>query len=294
MKPNRFQITNRKQIHKQLVAIIREKVQTVVAQLERHDTQANNDQLTHDARTLIKELRAIWRLLRPTITESTYQRNNRRLRDAAHKLSISRDVFVAEATVKQLIAEQTDQDLSPLIEALTGIIKQEVKSAPPASQLSAAMTEIAQALHQTIDEFHRLSLPESGWSMIELGLKATYRQARRRLRQTRQHNRARDFHDWRKSTKALWYQLRLLQPYWPAKFKRLSKKLKRLEQQLGDEHDLTMLCQRLNADPSLFGGQKSVESVINALNEKREKLRDKAIKLGQTAFRRKPKRLIKS
>src|SRR5262249_44968305 len=60
------------------------------------------DENIHAIRTSIKQLRACLLLLRPTVAERSYQRENARLRKAAQRLAPSRDLTVARKTLLAL------------------------------------------------------------------------------------------------------------------------------------------------------------------------------------------------
>ena len=56
----------------------------------------------HSVRTTIKRLRTILRLIRPGITKTVFERENLRLKEVAHRLSLARDRQVARHTLPTL------------------------------------------------------------------------------------------------------------------------------------------------------------------------------------------------
>jgi CHAD domain-containing protein len=75
-----------------------------------HESQ-NGEQDIHQIRTTIKRLRALLRLIRPTVDAAFFNRENARLRTAAGLLSFARDAEVARETLKTLlVSNQSDQD----------------------------------------------------------------------------------------------------------------------------------------------------------------------------------------
>jgi CHAD domain-containing protein len=105
------------------------------------------------------------------------------------------------------------------------------------------------------------------------------------------------FHDWRKRTKYLGYQLRLLQPGWPKLIKAQRRAVKALQGLLGEDHDLAVLTDLLaelrpqgpTADEPLAG-----ELALNReMRRQSELLRRRARHLGEIVYAEQPKALGK-
>jgi hypothetical protein len=115
------------------------------------------------------------------------------------------------------------------------------------------------------------------------GLRVTLRKGRRALERAQRRQRADDFHEWRKHVKALWYELRLIEDCSP-EISRDVMALHRAQRELGDDHNLEMLCEELSTDPAVC----DVERLRHAVNRYQRALRRKAVADTARIFSRLP------
>jgi hypothetical protein len=104
------------------------------------------------------------------------------------------------------------------------------------------------------------------------GLRVTLRKGRRALERAQRRQRPDDFHEWRKHLKALWYELRLIEDCSP-EISRDVMTLHRAQRELGDDHNLEVLCEELSTDPAVC----DVERLRRAVNRYQRALRRKAV-----------------
>ena len=95
------------------------------------------------------------------------------------------------------------------------------------------------------------------------------------------------FHEWRKRIKTLWYALRLLEQRVPME-PQLTE-LKRLEEWLGDDHNLVVLRAQVAANGSPDLGQARRRRVRQVVAERQQELRRKALNVGARVFNERPK-----
>ena len=100
------------------------------------------------------------------------------------------------------------------------------------------------------------------------------------MRQAREDPTAEAMHEWRKRVKYHSYHLRLLEPVWPAMLKAQVGAAKRLEELLGDHHDLDVFMQTLAGDPAAFGDVEKVETIRSLGHRRREELENEAFARG--------------
>src|SRR6185503_5687342 len=114
-----------------------------------------------------------------------------------------------------------------------------------------------------------------------------YRRGRRRMDVASQSGEDVDFHAWRKSTKDLWYAVRLFEPAWPAPLGALAEELHTLSQLLGDDHDLVILRDGLAA----AGGDEPALTprVETAIRRRQRALRTEALTAGNRLWAEKPR-----
>ena len=65
------------------------------------------------------------------------------------------------------------------------------------------------------------------------------------------------FHEWRKQVKNLWHQLEILEPIWPEVMKKLADECHELADALGQDHDLAVLRDVLEAEAPTPAGEPS-------------------------------------
>ena len=94
----------------------------------------------------------------------------------------------------------------------------------------------------------RWRVPDGYLTLID-GLDTSYRRGRSALRHVVADPTDDGVHEWRKAVKQLWYQIRLLEMSAPSVLEPLSSTLDGLAEALGDDHDLTVLIERIRDDP---------------------------------------------
>ncbi len=95
-------------------------------------------------------------------------------------------------------------------------------------------------------------------------------------------------HRWRKELKTLWYQLRLAKSLTTG-VAPLIADLKRLETELGDEHDLVVLAATLRACRDLRTMRADIRRIDRLAARMRQPLQRRAFALGRRVHLRKPK-----
>ncbi len=234
----------------------------------------------HDARQRLKRLRAVLHLLRLTLGERTYRLEADTLRDAGRHLAARREAQVMRKTLSQLL----DANTSPAL-------RQEMLAALPAAvdvglDLSAAAERIAASLQRSESWLqHPLRRAQ-----LLAGFSRMYRRARRRLAAVRARPDTENCHELRKCVKYLWCQRRLLRQVCPGALRGRprAKRLKRLTELLGREHDLAVLHDALR---QLQPAPAWASELTRRALAQRQALRGKALRLAQGEFKRKPKAL---
>jgi CHAD domain-containing protein len=189
----------------------------------------------HDARKRCKMLRALLRLARGGIDPAVRRAENARWREVAHALAGARDAAVRHSTFRKLISRPNS------CRALAQLLERDAEAARSASLDAAALKRLAGRVNAGQRAWERLALEHHGWRLIGTGLRRSYAQARGAWRTV--HGGASDetLHEWRKTTKTLWYHLQLLRKACPKKLDPLIDRLDELGELLGEDHDLATL-----------------------------------------------------
>ncbi|MFT3727184.1 MAG: CHAD domain-containing protein [Terricaulis sp.] len=118
--------------------------------------------------------------------------------------------------------------------------------------------------------------PEASPRQVERGVRRVAKQAQRAWRHARKAEQP-DRHAWRKREKARLYAASLLPAAWPNGRPRRRKRNAKLAQILGDERDLVLLMQRLEADHPADGAPRA----LPALSKAKKRIVKRADRLGK-------------
>jgi CHAD domain-containing protein len=246
---------------------------------------AATEEAVHDVRKRCKEVRALARLVRQPLGNE-FERFNLTVRDAADVLAPIRDAQAVLATLDDLRA--AGPNVAPDLERVRTIQANAAEQATRAIHSGDARIDHAKALLGAArNGVKRWQLPD-GFEAIAPGLERSYRRGRRALRDAVARPTDEHVHEWRKSVKNLWYQMRLLEPVAPSALTPLIESLDQLGEALGDDHDLAVLVERLASDPHHFGGALHAIRAIEIARAEQAVLRRPAFRLGATIYAEKP------
>ena len=276
-----------KPIRRELKRIARTRLRRVSKRL-RHD---HSDEAVHEGRKSIKKVEAILGLL-DQIGFTAPRKDARRLRSARRALSTLRDADVMIETFDHLrsrfpggIPEHT----SAMIRAHLLRAKSMVADR---ARRERSIVRAAKQLRQTRRSAKRWSLPVIEPSELPAIIKKSFRASRKAMKRARTRRGASNFHRWRKRVKALWYQLRLTEGLVSGMTAEIAE-FKQLETDLGEEHNLVVLCGRLAADPGLLNIKSEINEIRAMVAALQDEFRRSALVLGTRLHAVSPKRFAK-
>lgn len=279
-------------IRESVLRIINEELGGAREHLSR--TGESKESAVHEARKSLKKVRAILRLLRPSLGAKTYQLNNTRLRDIGRSLSELRD---AEALLEIL-----DQLKERYQKQLDGMTLQHARDAlaareqqhKQAMQQQNAWAELQQQLTQVSDDAPSWALPDSrDFDALSEGLERAIREGRKAMAAAYDDPSPDKFHAWRKRVKDHWYHLRVLEKLWPEVMKGYADGVKQLEQALGDDHNLALLFDTIHHSPQEFGPAKERNALLNLIEVYQQELRAEARPIGKRLYAEKPGQMLR-
>ena len=242
----------------------------------------------HQLRKRCKKIRGLLRLFRDSLDE-TYSQENAWFRDLARRFSGARD---AEAMLECLdklcnsFEEDLESDAFATVRDALAKRKSELKEdADLPDRIAAAIAELQDARGRVLG----WRLDNDGFAAVEGGLLRTYRRARKAMRAAFAEPSPERFHEWRKRVKYHWYHLRLLRDIWPAPMKALAAETKQLADLLGDDHDLAVLQDTLQAEEP--GDRDEIATLLSLAQKRQEQLKAAAQTQGWRLFNGKPKEL---
>ncbi len=245
---------------------------------------ADVETAVHDVRKRCKETRGLARLVRPALGDE-FRPFDRIVRDAAGQLSAMRDAHALLATLDNLLQAH---DLDDRLRSVRD--HQAALAAEATSALEAGDERIVAARELLIEARanSRQWKIRGGFDPIAEGLTATYRRGRRAMRTAQRDATDENMHEWRKSAKHLWYQMRLLRESSPSMIGPLIDELDGLGEALGDDHDLAVLVASLDADPDRFGTPDTVDHARRVAREQQRQLRTPAFRTGAVIYAERP------
>lgn len=214
--------------------IAREQLDRALSELAEREVNSTG---VHESRKALKRLRALLRLVQPTIGDKVFAKRNAALRRAAGVLSVRRDEAVLLETIEKLERHTGAPEIfEPLRSALHYEDHDLARPLEPATAEKARSLLVKEAKH-----FAHMRLKGKGFASVQPGLEMSYRAGRRALKNAYKKPTSEKFHDLRKAVQWHWRQMSLLSRAWPEAFEVRISAARELSQLLGDDHDLAML-----------------------------------------------------
>jgi CHAD domain-containing protein len=255
-------------------------------------SRAVTDKAVHDVRKRFKEIRGTLRLVRDELGEKIFRKENRTYRDAARPLSEMRDSKVMVDTLDNLLGHFQGRvkarEFAPLRRKL---LQRRREIRKKVLSEDRAVPGILKEIRQAKKRVKNWPLEHCGWNAVGTGLERVYAQGRKSMSAVRQNPTDETFHEWRKRTKDLRYELELLAPVWRETVAPMAEQAKHLTELLGDDHDLAVLrtlALELNQDSPLDN-----ELLLALINERRSALQREASELGDKIYAEGEKGFIK-
>ena len=209
----------------------------------------------HEARKEIKRARAVLRLARPNVRKKEFREVRKQLRKAAAQLAKPRDADVKAITLREMTRRfKTELPPGPF-RNLRVKLRRDAERQMDKFLKDGERAKVDRALRRAAKGFRQFTLNADGWDALTPGVEAVYRECREAYRRALQTNSSEDFHEWRKSAKQLWYQLKLLEQIWPEQMNRMVCELETVGEYLGEDHDLFMLEETLEHEGRSQGGK---------------------------------------
>jgi CHAD domain-containing protein len=241
----------------------------------------------HEARTAVKKLRGLLRLVQFTLGKR-FEREDRRLRDLGHTLAELRDAEVLIKTFDELF-EHFDDQLGPPFRRVHVRLNARLRGVHARVDLSARMHDVAHAFRKTHKRAKKWipragGKPVGGWNALASGLQATYRWGRKAMSRAYASGADEDFHEWRKAVKYHGYHMRLLADLWPEELNGRCDVLDRAGELLGQDHDLTIFAETLKNEPDCFDTPADNDVMLGLIRQRQEALRAMVRPLGRRLF----------
>ena len=247
----------------------------------------------HESRKSLKRARAVARLVRDALGEDEYERDNAAFRDAGRLLSGARD--------SQVLIESLDglRECYPLEFRAIQLAGFRAGLATARDAMRAELdgnggplASIEPSLRETRARVEEWRIRGRGFGALGPGLERIYLRGRRAYGTALEEATPENLHEWRKRTKDLWYSLQLLEVADPARMKPLARTVHRLSELLGDDHDLVVLGQRVDARPQDFHDAEAPVLLRGLCERRRAELQVAAFGAGSRLFQDPPAKFV--
>ena len=212
-----------------------------------------------------------------------------RLRDTAARISEFRDAFAIIATFDELKKKYRDEAGGTGLASIRQGLARRKRESAREEDTGPVVKAAAEALLKTSKRVAKWHLKSEGFDAIGPGLEETYRAGRRALAAARKDGSAENFHQLRKRVKDHWYHVRLLEGLWAEMMDAYEKSLKDLETWLGEDHNLTVLRDKITAEPAFYGKQQDIALAFDLISRYQKELREKVLPLAERIYEEKPR-----
>ena len=288
-----FELKKRERIPRGVRRIARRRIDAALETLNGKSSRSVNDRAVHETRKRFKEIRGTLRLVRDELGEKKFQRENLTFRDAGRPLSALRDAAVLVDTLDALMVHFRGQvsaahlaDFKRVLIDRRRAIRQQVL------QQDHVLESLADRIRAARKRIKRWPLKKPGWKAIKPGLKKVYRQARRAMCDALECCSDDAWHEWRKRTKDLRYQLEFLQSIRPDMLQPLARQAHRLTDLLGEDHDLAVL-KTVAQEQSADGAPIDRVLLLSLIDQRRRALQTQASHLGQLLLSERPSEFVR-
>lgn len=259
--------------------IAREQIERAQVQLKSADDPAV---AVHETRKSLKRLRALLRLIRPSLGDDIFHEENDHLRGIGRILSGARDRHVLLETVTKL-ETGTAANRDGLGRAVRHVINVENGGERPPVE-ATALRQAHNRLAEAKGRLARLRIAGHGFDIVGPGLEISYRKARRAFGTAYADDTDEAFHEWRKGTQQHWRHMVLLSRAWPECLGARTDAARGLSQTLGDDHDLAMLIAFLRTEPAERLGSERKALIEKLARQRQQELRSIARPTGVRLF----------
>jgi CHAD domain-containing protein len=233
----------------------------------------------HLVRRRLKRARTIARLLRPTLGAPARALGTI-LRDAGRALAGPRDALVLAETARETARRLQGQEGIALLDR---IAEEEAHRAAVDARHAVNVATARKLLAEAKRRLPALGTGTGGPVPVIDRVAGAYCRARKGWRHAARSADIEALHDWRRRVQARLHVVRLFADQWPEPGRRRERRLDRLSEILGRDHDLAMLAARL---PETGAATATIRS---AIERRHVRLVAKAFALAGSLFEEKPR-----
>lgn len=281
-----FRLKRRGSISDQLDSLVRREFRKALRNLTR---PAPDEDAIHRARTSVKKIRAVLRLLHDAL--GPHDADSRRLRRVAHGLGRLRDLDATSETLR-LLRRRYPSIVQP------GVARAIARGLPsrkrrPRVRTGELLGRAVRAIRMSRRSVRTRVRRAGGRTAVQLGITRGYRRARSAMKNLTPDSDVARFHLWRRRVKDHSYHMQLCAALHATPRSRAAR-MAQLDRWLGHDHDLAALRTAMLGARGRAGDARARTLVIGCIDTYQIVLRERALKLGQRVLSDPPRRFRRS
>lgn len=253
----------------------------------------NRDEAIHEARKSLKKIRGVMRLVQPELGR-IYQSENQRIGALGRKLSELRDAEAIIEVFNSLVEKYKGSLRSDALASVRRGLEKSKRDTEQAVDPAQTVRQAVTTLRSLRKRANTWPLKSDGFNTLAPGLEDRYRRGRKAMAVARKDQTPENFHEWRKRVKDHWYHVRLLESAWTDLMEARESSLKDLETWLGDDHNLVVLCGKVQDQPEAFGETADIQLFLALSAQYQKELRDNSLSLGERLYEEKAAQFTKN
>ena len=244
----------------------------------------------HNARVLIKRLRAYLWFAKPVFSLSEMTQAKSSFQIASHLLAAQRDLVVTRS-ILQMLSRKTRN--LPYRKTLIRLSRNSNATAIIHGETIQTLGQVAAILHKTIIEILAHVKAHSRWPATSDRMTQAFHATKKAGKRALKRDDPAQFHVWRKRAKRLLYLLQLTQTAPCKPPVRLLERVDVLQEKLGDYHDSVVVQDHLQKKAPDKATSQLVRHSVNLLEKRKRHLREDVRKIAKQINRSNPMRASK-
>lgn len=232
----------------------------------------------HGTRVLVKNLRSLLWFASPAFSSSEMELSKSRLRKASRLLAAQRDFVVMQSILEQL-AQKTSN--SAVRKTLVRMAEAKECRSSAAGKPDGSLRKAVAILLATIKYLKKYALAKSRWPSCADRLTQAFLSAKKSGKRALHGEKPAQFHDWRKKTQRLLYQLQLTQGASGKRMTHTIRRVDKLQGDLGDYHDSVVAQDRLQQNAPDKTPAHLVKHCVHLLEKRKHRLRKEVRKIAR-------------
>jgi CHAD domain-containing protein len=267
----------------------------------------SRDVAIHEMRKANKRIRAVLRMVRPTIGDRVFKAENAALRDIARSVAGMRDGAVLVDAVGQMRTRYGHLLAAGVFADLEDRLRRRHE------RMLRRVLDDDEVLESVVRGLHRARSRYAAWPVeledplmsvgrnrgraisnsfgsIGPGISATYREGQKQMSRAMASGRTEHLHEWRKQVKYLRHQMEVVSAVWPEVVGGLASSLSHLGDVLGDDHDQSELVRMVASLPDLMPDPDERNLLVALSQQRRRELQGAAVVMGKRIYAESPDR----